>query len=235
MENRIEEYNFICTVFSKKKWAFWLMAFLWHLIDKNKEMLSKIYITLSSLELVQQITLNGIFEKTASSYQSLIGDWPNTYTFSKALAEDQLKLLAVEHKVPAGVIRPAVAEYREAHLQQLRQNMAEYQASQSEESRSDCLQKTREYMTTCPSNNNKEKRPGASPYKSSTVRSRGFSIEKKVYDALYWLVANNTLYKDVTVDTNVIINEGNIIIVKEAPVEIAIGINDESTENANAE
>ncbi|GBP65544.1 Putative fatty acyl-CoA reductase CG5065 [Eumeta japonica] len=107
----------------------------------------------------------------------LIGDWPNTYTFSKALAEDQLKRLAVEHKVPAGVIRPAIG---------------------------------------------------------SIVRSRDFSIRQKVYDALYWLVVDNPLYKDVTIDTNVIINEGNIIRVEEAPVEIAIETNDESTENASA-
>ncbi|GBP65548.1 RNA-directed DNA polymerase from mobile element jockey [Eumeta japonica] len=40
----------------------------------------------------------------------LIGDWPNTYTFSKALAEDQLKRLAVEYKIPAGVMRPAIAD-----------------------------------------------------------------------------------------------------------------------------
>ncbi|GBP61473.1 Fatty acyl-CoA reductase 2 [Eumeta japonica] len=41
----------------------------------------------------------------------LIGDWPNTYTFSKALAEDQLKRLAVEYNVPAVVIRPAIATH----------------------------------------------------------------------------------------------------------------------------
>ncbi|GBP83402.1 Fatty acyl-CoA reductase 2 [Eumeta japonica] len=53
----------------------------------------------------------------------LIGDWPNTYTFSKALAEDQLKRLAVEYKVPATVIRPAIGTKEEKKGQVLVQRI----------------------------------------------------------------------------------------------------------------
>ncbi|GIZ00572.1 uncharacterized protein CEXT_448561 [Caerostris extrusa] len=41
---------------------------------------------------------------------------------------------------------------------------------------------------------------------------------QKVYNALYWLVANNPLYKDVTIDQNVAINEEDIIRVEKASV-----------------
>lgn len=65
--------------------------------------------------------------------------------------------------------------------------------------------------------------------------TRQFSISReKVYDALYWLVANKPLYKDVTIDQNVIINEEDIIRVEEAPVEIAVETNEESTNDASA-
>ncbi|CAB3229529.1 unnamed protein product [Arctia plantaginis] len=46
--------------------------------------------------------------------------------------------------------------------------------------------------------------------------------------------ANNPLYKDVTIDQNVIINEEDIIRVEEAPVEIAVETNEESTNDASA-
>ncbi|CAB3249469.1 unnamed protein product [Arctia plantaginis] len=65
--------------------------------------------------------------------------------------------------------------------------------------------------------------------------TRQFSISRQtVYDAFYWLVANNPLYKDVTIDQNVIINEEDIIRVEEAPVEIAVETNEESTNDASA-
>lgn len=61
-----------------------------------------------------------------------------------------------------------------------------------------------------------------------------FSIgRKKVYDALYWFVANNLLYKNVTIDKNVRINEEDTIRVK-SPVEIAMKTNNERIENVSA-
>ncbi|GFR06815.1 ATP-dependent DNA helicase [Trichonephila clavata] len=65
--------------------------------------------------------------------------------------------------------------------------------------------------------------------------TRQFSISRQnVYNAPYWLVANNPLYKDVTIDQNVVINEGDIIRAKEAPAEIAEETNDEATEDTSA-
>lgn len=40
---------------------------------------------------------------------SLIGRWPNTYTFTKALAEQVVK--DKTDKVPAAVFRPAIGTY----------------------------------------------------------------------------------------------------------------------------
>ncbi|KAG8319249.1 hypothetical protein J6590_095913 [Homalodisca vitripennis] len=65
--------------------------------------------------------------------------------------------------------------------------------------------------------------------------TRQFSISKqKVYDALNWLILNNPLYKDVTINPNVMIEENYIIRVEEVPVEIAVETNEEPTENASA-
>ncbi|KAK4872351.1 hypothetical protein RN001_014380 [Aquatica leii] len=64
--------------------------------------------------------------------------------------------------------------------------------------------------------------------------TRQFLISKqKVNDALYWLISNNPLYKDVTIDQNVVIGENDIIRVEEAPVEIAVEINEEPTGDAS--
>ncbi|GIY31477.1 ATP-dependent DNA helicase [Caerostris extrusa] len=65
--------------------------------------------------------------------------------------------------------------------------------------------------------------------------TRQFSVcRQKVYNALYWLVANNPLYKDVTIDQNVAINEEDIIRVEKASVEIAVETNEEPTGDASA-
>ncbi|GFR18851.1 gamma-glutamylaminecyclotransferase [Trichonephila clavata] len=65
--------------------------------------------------------------------------------------------------------------------------------------------------------------------------TRKFSISRqKVYYALYWLVANNPLYKDVTIDPNVVINEEDIIRAEEAPAEMAEESNGEATVDTSA-
>lgn len=64
--------------------------------------------------------------------------------------------------------------------------------------------------------------------------TRQFSISKqKVFDALYWLISNNPLYKDVTIDQNVVIEENDIIRVEETPAEIAVETADDPTVNAS--
>ncbi|GFQ90532.1 uncharacterized protein TNCT_6071 [Trichonephila clavata] len=65
--------------------------------------------------------------------------------------------------------------------------------------------------------------------------TRQFSISRqKVYNALYWIVANNPLYKDVTIDQNVVINEEDIIRAEETPAEMAEETNGEATEDTRA-
>ncbi|GBP80546.1 hypothetical protein EVAR_39416_1 [Eumeta japonica] len=64
--------------------------------------------------------------------------------------------------------------------------------------------------------------------------TRQFSISKqKVYDALHWLISNNPLYKDVTIDQNVVIEENDIIRVEEIPTEIAVETTEDPTVNAS--
>ena len=64
--------------------------------------------------------------------------------------------------------------------------------------------------------------------------TRQFSVSrKKVYDALNWLVANNPLYKDITIDQNVVMSDDDIVRV-EAPPEVAVETSEEPSEGASA-
>lgn len=64
--------------------------------------------------------------------------------------------------------------------------------------------------------------------------TRQFSISKqKVYDALYWLISNNPLYKDVTIYQSVSIEENDIIRVEAPIVEITVEANGEPTRNVS--
>lgn len=65
--------------------------------------------------------------------------------------------------------------------------------------------------------------------------TRQFSVSRqKVYDALHWLVANNPLYTDVTINQNVVLNDEDIIRAEEGPVEVAVETNEEPTEDTSA-
>lgn len=41
---------------------------------------------------------------------SLLGEWPNTYTYTKAIAEDYIRMECVD--LPVGVYRPAIGNFR---------------------------------------------------------------------------------------------------------------------------
>jgi hypothetical protein len=43
------------------------------------------------------------------SSRSLLGEWPNTYAFTKAMAEDLVRDKGVG--LPIGVFRPAIGKY----------------------------------------------------------------------------------------------------------------------------
>ncbi|XP_044597317.1 uncharacterized protein LOC123273901 [Cotesia glomerata] len=66
------------------------------------------------------------------------------------------------------------------------------------------------------------------------VTRQFFVYREKVYAALRWLVANNPLYKDVTIDQNVVIDNEDIIRVEQAPPEIPEKTSEEPTEETSA-